>query len=124
MTPEPRAALSKAADAQVHPALPPTEVIAPVGAIDPPAKAPALPAPTPKKEKEKSKPKSKSKNPFIAGRGKATSDTIRGTSKGKNVDLGVKVPKALRKALRQEAVRRGIKVDELVTILLNDRIQI
>lgn len=122
MNPEPRPALTKAADAQVHPALPPTEVITPIGEIDFTAPAPELPPTSAKKEKGKSK--SKSKNPLIAGRGKATSDTIRGTSKGKNVDLGVKVPKSLRKALRAEAVRRGIKVDELVTILLNDRMQI
>lgn len=118
MTPEPRSGLSKAADAEVHPALPPSEVVVPVGAID----AGAQPAKKVKAQ-DKAKPKSKS-NPLTAGRGKATSDTIRGTSKGKNVDLGVKVPKSLRKALRQEAVRRGIKVDELVTILLSDRMQI
>ena len=124
MTPEPRQGLSKAADAELHPALPPTEVVTPLGAIaaaTSPAAELAAPA---KKHRDKEKSKSSKKNPLKVGRGKATSDTIRGTAKGKNVDLGVKVPKSLRKALRAEAVRRGIKVDDLVTILLNDRIQI
>jgi len=114
MTPTSRPALKRAADAEVHPALPATEVKA-----APPVVA-QVEAPEPKV-----KPKGKSKgNPLKVGKGKATSDALRGKHKTKNVDLGVKVPKELRKQLRKEAVRRGITVDELVTILLGDRIQI
>ncbi len=41
--------------------------------------------------------------------------------KEKLVKLSVKVPKALRQTLRDEAERRGISVDALVAILLGDR---
>lgn len=113
MNPNPRPSLTKSADSQIHPAMPATEiVVAPTEAL------PALAQPTSKKSKKKQG------NPLKAGRGKATSDSIRGKSKDKNVDLGVKVPKRLRKQLRAEAVRRGITVDDLVTILLSDRIEI
>jgi hypothetical protein len=37
---------------------------------------------------------------------------------GKAVDLGAHVPKALRKAARDEAKRRGLDVDAVVTDLL------
>lgn len=113
--PNPRPSLSKSADADVHPALPATEVV-----VAPPEPAPVVAGEKPASKKSKKK----QSNPLMAGRGKATSDAIRGKSKDKNVDLGVKVPKSLRKQLRQEAVRRGITVDDLVTILLADRIQI
>lgn len=42
--------------------------------------------------------------------------------KDKSVKLSVRVPRSLRSALRDEADRRGMSVDELVTILLGDRI--
>lgn len=42
--------------------------------------------------------------------------------KEKSVKLAVKVPKSLRTTLREEADRRGMTVDELVVILLGDRI--
>jgi hypothetical protein len=38
---------------------------------------------------------------------------------GKPVDLGATVPKALRKAVRDEAKRRGLDVDAVVTDLLH-----
>ena len=42
--------------------------------------------------------------------------------KDKQVKLSVRMPKSLRAALREEAERRGMSVDELVVILLGDRI--
>lgn len=98
--PKPRPALRKADDADVHPALPPKK---PLKTID--SKKPKQP------------------NPLKIGKGKATSDSIM-TGKDKKVELVVKVPKSLRKRLRAEADRRGLSVDELVTILLRDRIEI
>ena len=38
---------------------------------------------------------------------------------GKPVDLEARVPKAMRKAARAEAKRRGLDVDTVVTDLLN-----
>ena len=52
--------------------------------------------------------------------GRSTADAV-SPKKDKLVDLGVKVPKSLRKALREEADRRGMTVDQLVQILLGDR---
>ena len=42
--------------------------------------------------------------------------------KEKSAKLSVKVPRSLRESLREEANRRGMSVDQLVTILLGDRI--
>jgi hypothetical protein len=48
----------------------------------------------------------------------SAADAITGTLKDKYVDLGVRVPKSVRKRLRQEAKARGITTDELATALL------
>ncbi len=48
----------------------------------------------------------------------SAADAITGTIKDKYVDLGVRVPKSVRKRLRQEAKARGITPDELATTLL------
>jgi hypothetical protein len=45
-------------------------------------------------------------------------DAITGAVKDKYVDLGVRVPKSVRKRLRQQAKARGITPDELATTLL------
>jgi len=93
--PEQRRALRKAADRAVHPVAPPPGD--PLVST-PPASAPSPPPPVPG-----------------AGAG-------RRRDRDKRVKLSVKVPKALRSALREEAERRGMSVDELVGILLGDRI--
>ena len=54
--------------------------------------------------------------------GSATADAVRAPRREKSVKLSVKVPKSLRTALREEAERRSMPVDELVAILLGDRI--
>ena len=54
--------------------------------------------------------------------GSATADAMRAPRREKSVKLTVKLPKPLRTALREEAERRSMPVDELVAILLGDRI--
>jgi hypothetical protein len=53
--------------------------------------------------------------------GATTADAIGMPDKDKLVDLGVQVPKSLRKMVRQEAKRRGITVDEVVAEALRGR---
>jgi hypothetical protein len=54
-------------------------------------------------------------------KGMNAADAVGGPDRDKLVDLGVKVPKSLRKTVRAEAKRRGITVDELVAEVLRDR---
>jgi hypothetical protein len=53
--------------------------------------------------------------------GATTADAIGMPDKDKLVDLGVQVPKSLRKSVRQEAKRRGISVDHVVAEALRIR---
>jgi hypothetical protein len=53
--------------------------------------------------------------------GATTADAIGMPDKDKLVDLGVQVPKSLRKSVRQEASRRGITVDQVVAEALRLR---
>ncbi len=116
----PEQPLAKAADADVHPvtgrAAPAPVVPAPVvpAAAAPPRAAPDLSRyddPPPK-----DKPKRKSLKP---GKGSATSDAILGATKDKLVDLGVRVPKSVRKRLKAEAKERGLSPDAIVTAILD-----
>jgi hypothetical protein len=59
--------------------------------------------------------------PSFLRRGLNTSDSVGPPDRDKLVDLGVKVPKSLRKAVRDEAKRRGMKPDEVVGEALRDR---
>ena len=54
--------------------------------------------------------------------GATTADAIGMPDKDKMVDLGVQVPKSLRKSVRQEAGRRGMTVDEVVADALRARL--
>jgi hypothetical protein len=54
-------------------------------------------------------------------KGLHTSDSVGAPDRDKLVDLGVQVPKSLRKLVRAEAKRRGITTDELVAEALRDR---
>lgn len=54
-------------------------------------------------------------------KGMNASDSVGGPDRDKLVDLGVKVPKSLRKTVRAEAKRRGISMDDLVAEALRDR---
>lgn len=93
-TPEPRPALAKAPDAELHP-----------------VSGKAVSAPVPAKI---GKPGGANK----LGKGVA-SDTLRGSAKDKLVDLDVRVPKSLRKRLRAEAKSRKVSPDEIVALLLD-----
>ena len=59
--------------------------------------------------------------PSLLRKGMNASDSVGGPDRDKLVDLGVRVPKSLRKVVRAEAKRRGITVDELVAEALRDR---
>lgn len=54
-------------------------------------------------------------------RGLTTADSVGAPDRDKLVDLGVQVPKSLRKLVRAEAKRRGISVDALVAEALRER---
>jgi hypothetical protein len=54
--------------------------------------------------------------------GATTADAIGMPDKDKMVDLGVQVPKSLRKSVRQEAGRRGMTVDQVVAEALRARL--
>ena len=53
--------------------------------------------------------------------GSSTADSLGAPDKDKLVTLEVRVPKSLRKAVRQEAERRGVSVDQVVTEALRNR---
>lgn len=119
--PNPRPALRKAPDASVHPAAPV------VGPADPPPVVEPSAAPRPTHLRP------------VVGLGGVTSDGLRKApedkkAKGKGkaakqskkaakvhqrrVDLKVKVPKEVRRALRTNAKARGTSVDDVVTNVL------
>ena len=50
----------------------------------------------------------------------STSDAILGPKHDKLVELTVEVPKSIRKALRNDAIERGLTVDQLITSLARD----
>lgn len=54
--------------------------------------------------------------------GGATSDALRGKSKDKLVDLGVRVPKSLRRRVREIAEDQGATADDVVTAILRERL--
>lgn len=59
--------------------------------------------------------------PSFLRAGVSTADSVGKPGKDKDVTLEVTVPKSLRKAIRQEAKRRGITVDEVVVEALQHR---
>lgn len=54
-------------------------------------------------------------------KGITTADSVGAPDRDKLVDLGVQIPKSLRKLVRAEAKRRRITVDEVVAEALRDR---
>ena len=68
-----------------------------------------------------STPQADAAEPSLLRKGMNVSDSVGGPDRDKLVDLGVRVPKSLRKVVRSEAKRRGITVDELVAEVLRDR---
>jgi hypothetical protein len=59
--------------------------------------------------------------PSLLRRGATTADSIGSPDRDRLVDLGVQVPKSLRKSIRSEATRRGMSVDAVVAQALRDR---
>ena len=116
--PEQRRALQRAADRDIHPIAPPPDEFAERAPVAPTAeRAPVAPT----AERAPVAPSSKGKKSNVAVKaGKSTADAV-SPKKDKLVGLDVKVPKSLRTALRAEAERRGMTVDQLVEILLGDR---
>ncbi|MBM3686520.1 MAG: hypothetical protein FJW85_05910 [Actinobacteria bacterium] len=94
----PRPALSRAADADLHP-----------------VSGRPLPAPVPGGVKE-GKGKSTSLKP---GKGATSADALTGPPKDKYVDLGARVPKSVRKRLRAEAKAQGVAADDLLSRILD-----
>ena len=68
-----------------------------------------------------STPQADPAEPSLLRKGMNASDSVGGPDRDKLVDLGVQVPKSLRKLVRAEAKRRGITVDEVVAEALRDR---
>jgi hypothetical protein len=52
------------------------------------------------------------------GKGATAADAITGPAKDKYVDLGVRVPKSVRKRLRSQAKSEGVTPDDLVSRIL------
>ena len=61
-----------------------------------------------------STPQAAASEPSFLRKGLNTGDSVGPPDRDKLVDLGVKVPKSLRKAVRDEAKRRGMTVDDVV----------
>ncbi len=132
-TPAPRPALKKAADAHIHPAAPGHSLHTLRPATDPPV------LPEPRQDPEPTLPGAPPASPSAAGgatphrlsgplRG-TTSDSLRAAAKkartrpsgkaaDKPVDLGVKVPKSLRKDFRAAVKADKKDPDAVVTALL------
>ncbi len=62
-----------------------------------------------------------SDEPSFLRKGVNTADSVGMADRDKLVDLGVQIPKSLRKGVRAEAKRRGMTVDALVAEALRDR---
>ena len=103
-SPKPKPALGRAPDADLHP-----------------VSGRPLPSPVPggvKEGKAKDKGTSKSKS-LKPGKGATAADAITGPAKDKYVDLGARVPKSVRKRLRNEAKAQGVAADDLVARILD-----
>ncbi len=117
MKPQPRPALKRAEDADLHPAL----SVAPTQMVPRAAREVGTDnGSTPAKPKTKNKNKGKAKKAKAAGpyrsAGRATSDVLRnGKASDKQVKLKITVPKRVRSELRAIADNSGTTVDEIVS---------
>ncbi|MDP1877900.1 MAG: hypothetical protein Q8M17_10130 [Actinomycetota bacterium] len=66
-------------------------------------------------------PSAERAEPSYLRRAATTADSVGAPDKDKLVDLGVRVPKSLRKSVRAEAERRGMRVDDVVAEALRER---
>lgn len=119
MKPQPRPALKRAEDADLHPALSvapaqvPTQLARDTGLRRAKEQSPA---------EETVAVKGKRKGKKFQGAGRATSDSLRGRpdKDAKPVKLDVKVPKKLRNEIRAIAKHSGTSVDAIVSQALAD----
>jgi len=72
-------------------------------------------------EKHPSLPGAGGSDPPLLRSGATTADAVLSADTDKPVQLSVTVPKSLRKAIRAEAKRRGVRVDEVVIDALRER---
>jgi hypothetical protein len=112
---QPRPALNRAPDADLHPVSgrPLPNPIA--GSAKPQPPAPDNSAEGKGKRKAQGL-KGKSLKP---GKGASAADAITGPAKDKYVDLGARVPKSIRKRLRSEAKAQGVDPDDLLARVLD-----
>jgi hypothetical protein len=68
-----------------------------------------------------STPQGVTDEPSFLRKGLNTADAVGMPDRDKLVDLGVQIPKSLRKGVRAEAKRRGMTVDQIVAEALRDR---
>lgn len=129
MKPQPRPALKRAEDADLHPALAvaPTQLPTQLG-----RDTPQTPDVAVAQDRAKSKPKGKGKRkrkestgkdqPRFLSAGRATSDVLRPRERGddKPAKLSVKVPKQVRKEIRAIAKHSGTSVDAIVAQALSE----
>ena len=134
MKPQPRPALKRAEDADLHPALAvaPTQLPTQLGRDTPDTPDVAVDVDVAKKKskgKRKGKNKAKAKSagdgsrdrPFLSA-GRATSDVLRPHERegDKPVKLSVKVPKRVRKEIHAIAKHSGTSVDAIVGQALSE----
>lgn len=110
MKPQPRPALKRADDADLHPAL----TVAPAQMPVPRGKESA--GDTVTTVTAAGKPNAKK----FRSPGHTTSDVLRGGKPAKKARLDVKIPKSLRKQVKQVAKHSGTAIDDIVTKALTD----
>ena len=110
-TPEPRPALTKAPDGGLHPAAPKA---VPAKHLHPAPQAPAVP---PAAADDASPPRFKPGD-LRARKAAGNTKAAKADKKDELVELGVTVPKKLRKAVRKKAAKEGWTPQEAVTFVL------
>lgn len=120
MKPQPRPALKRAEDADLHPALSVAPAAVPTQMTGGLRRA-AEPAPDSPPSKAKGA-KTKGKGKKFQGAGRATSDSLRATpdKDDKPVKLDAKVPKRVRNEIRAIAKHSGTSVDAIVSQALTE----
>lgn len=129
MKPQPRPALKRAEDADLHPALAvaPTQLPTQLGRDNPQTPDVAVTKDQPKsrgksKEKRKRKAAPAGDVPRFLSAGRATSDVLRPQARAddKLVKMSVKVPKRVRKEIHAIAKHSGTGVDAIVAQALSE----
>lgn len=127
-TPTPRPALRKAADAHIHPAAPGHSArglrhAEDVADAEAPQPEPSDPQPTRAGHRLSGPPTGTTSDSLRTGKGGRRRARADKAPEEKRVDLGVQVPKSLRKELRAAAKASRRTPDEIVTALLRGWLQ-